>query len=893
MNIDNEQKLFLDDEFEETKINDTPVTCLGMEFPNDNARRDYFREELRKKLPELKLIEGFPIGEDDDIINLSDPPYYTACPNPWLNDFIEEWEMEKAELLEKGKRKANFEVKSPYSNAINERKNNPIYNAHSYHTHVPPEVIMNYYLYYTQPGDIIIDNFAGTGMEGVAANYCGSPTEFQKSEFSQRWKENFQSTPNWGYRNCILGDLSPIASYITYNYTNTISSQLFKKAAEYIYDSLYNELGNLFDWIDSKGTKSSINYLVWSEEQVCPSCGKHFAYWDVAIDINKDEQKDSYNCPNCNSTINKKRSIKRMIQEYDPILKKVVEKCSYVPVFANYTSNKSRLEKVLSEKERLDLMNFNLPDNLSTPVRELESGDKTSDPFRLGIYFLHQFYSKKNLVILTRFKELIDNYKCNDRLKSYLKIWFTSCQSRLHLMNRYAAKHHRHVGPLANTFYVSATPTEISPFYFIKSKIKDNEIDIIAKNNVVNHISSATTSLIKDDSVDYIFTDPPFGSNIMYSELNFIWESWLGLRTNNKSEAISNKSQGKSLFDYQEIMTQCFKEYFRILKPGKWITIEFSNTSASVWNSIQLALQSAGFIISAVTDLNKGRAGLHGIVGVVAVNQDLAISCYKPSTELCKRMEQALNPSKNSMDFVEEFLTHLPVHLEKGDSTTAVVERNPKILYDRLISYYVQHGYAIPMDAQEFQKELKDRFIERDAMYFTASQALEYEEKKAKTNSFVPMALFIGSEEEGIAWLKRQLETPQTSAEIRPEWMKNMVTPKKGDVLPELVDILNENFIKDEDGKWRKPDAEKAADLEILRGRKMMKEFNMYLEQALKPKAKRMKETRLEVLRYGFKECYKQKDYQTIVTVGDHIQESLLMEDEVLLQYYDIATTRI
>ena len=68
-----------------------PVVCLGMEFPNDDARREYFREELRKKLPELRQIEGFPIGKDEDIIRLSDPPYYTACPNPWLNDFIAEW----------------------------------------------------------------------------------------------------------------------------------------------------------------------------------------------------------------------------------------------------------------------------------------------------------------------------------------------------------------------------------------------------------------------------------------------------------------------------------------------------------------------------------------------------------------------------------------------------------------------------------------------------------------------------------------------------------------------------------------------------------------------------------------------------------------------------------
>ena len=68
---------------EESQENKGPVKVLGMEFANDDERRAYFREELRKKLPELKQIEGFPIGEDDDIINLSDPPYYTACPNPW------------------------------------------------------------------------------------------------------------------------------------------------------------------------------------------------------------------------------------------------------------------------------------------------------------------------------------------------------------------------------------------------------------------------------------------------------------------------------------------------------------------------------------------------------------------------------------------------------------------------------------------------------------------------------------------------------------------------------------------------------------------------------------------------------------------------------------------
>ena len=107
-----------------------PVVCLGMTFESDEARRAYFRDELKKKLPELKKIEGFPIGEDEDIINLSDPPYYTACPNPWLNDFIEEWEKEKVQLTAEGKRSDDFEVKEPYASDVSEGKNNPVYRAH-------------------------------------------------------------------------------------------------------------------------------------------------------------------------------------------------------------------------------------------------------------------------------------------------------------------------------------------------------------------------------------------------------------------------------------------------------------------------------------------------------------------------------------------------------------------------------------------------------------------------------------------------------------------------------------------------------------------------------------------------------------------------------------------
>ena len=118
-----------------------PVECLGRTFENDEARRDYFKDELRKKLadPEFRKIEGFPIGADEDILTLSDPPYYTACPNPFIDDFIEYY----------GKPYDPDEEyrKEPFAADVSEGKNDPIYNAHSYHTKVPHKAVMRYILH--------------------------------------------------------------------------------------------------------------------------------------------------------------------------------------------------------------------------------------------------------------------------------------------------------------------------------------------------------------------------------------------------------------------------------------------------------------------------------------------------------------------------------------------------------------------------------------------------------------------------------------------------------------------------------------------------------------------------------------------------------------------------
>ena len=894
-------QLFSDAELDPLKpIESGPVQCLGMEFENDEARREYFRDELRRKLPELRQIEGFPIGEDEDIIRLSDPPYYTACPNPWLNDFIQQWEEEKKDLTFEGKRSDSFKVSTPYASDVSEGKNNPVYAAHTYHTKVPHPAIMRYILHYTQPGDIILDSFAGTGMTGVAAQACKAIEDEFHRKITIEYIELFGEKPVWGERHAICGDLSPYASMISYNYNTPVNSQLLKEEAERIFNEVEAECAWLYETKHDNKSLGRINYMVWSDVIICSNCTHEFVYWNAALDKENKCLKEEFQCPFCGCVHTKKKAERAFERYFDKELNRTVVSIKHVPAILVYTVNGKRYEKEADQFD-IDKIHEIANYNISTfvPLEELPEGSETQRNAKNGITLVHQFYTRRNLIALSTLFDKVQKSSLSNKLKFLFTgmINRSTKMNRVHINNYFYGGGGWNAGHLKGTLYIPSLPVETSILEQIHDKLN---LYLRAIPLLPDHygnglfVASAENTTIKSNSIDYIFTDPPFGANINYSELNFLPETWLRVATNNKTEAIENNAQGKNKTFYYDEMQRCFAEYYRVLKPGKWMTVEFSNTSASIWNFIQRAITSAGFVIANVSGLDKKQGGIRSITTSTAVRQDLAISCYKPSEELSEKLNQDSDKRILAADFVEELLQHLPVHIEKNQSTTAVVERSPKILYDRLISYYVQKGWPIPMDAGEFQDMLRNTFIERDGMFFTASQALEYEEKRKKANNFVPMALFISSEAEGIEWLNLRLkETPKTYQEIQPDWMKDMIPPKKGDRLPELLDILEENFIKDEDGYWRKPDAEKAADLEALRLKRMAKEFALYLEQARKPKAKRMKDCRLEVLRYGFKDCYKRKDYEAIIAVGDHIQESLLLEDEILLQYYDSAAERV
>lgn len=846
-----------------------PVVCLGREFPNDQARREYYREELRKKLPELRKIEGFPIGEDDDIINLSDPPYYTACPNPWLNDFIAEWEQQKEQLEAEGKRNADFEVKEPYASDVSEGKFDPLYMYHPYLTKVPYTAIMRYLNHYTQPGDIIFDGFAGTGMAGAASRLCNDT------------------------RKAICLDLSPLASFISYCVNNDMDATEFSKISKIIIERVKEEFSWMFKTLHTNGDYGDINYVLWSDVYTCPSCGHEIIYWHNAVDIEGGKILDSFACPKCGSLLSKASLEKMKETTFDNISSRPLLITKRLPVVISYTYRGKRYEKEPDEKDFEILCKIkDIKPEYWVPMDETYAGDELSRCYRDGIDYFYQYYTKRNLLALSRIKSLVGNHPIMNYLITKIAFQTTIMYRYTYMNGCWGAGG----GPMSGTLYVPSLFKELNVFSQLSTLIDSRKkIPVAIENGSV--ITSTQSTLdsknIADCTVDYIFTDPPFGKNFMYSEMNRLSEMWLKVHTNATDECIICNHQKKDFLQYQKLMYGAFKEYFRILKPGKWMSVEFSNTSAKVWTCIQNAIQNSGFVIANVSALDKKKGSFKAVTTTTAVKQDLVITCYKPSNKLTQSFLSIGGTKENVWNFIDEYLQHLPIHIEHGKVTTTVIERSPQILFDRLISYYVQNGYPIPLDAKDFQQGLAERYLEIDGMFFTAAQAAEYEEKKKAAPEFVPMGIIVSDENNGIQWLKNQLrDTPKTYQDIQPEWMQAINGLRKGDILPELKQLLEENFIEMEDGKWRLPNMQDDVDKDAMRTKSLLKEFKLYVETAKKTKAK-IKEARVEALRAGFKQCYIDKDFQTIVQVGDKIPQNLRDEDEVLLQFYEIALNKI
>lgn len=887
-----------------------PVECLGRTFPNDSARREYYRERLREHLqdPHFRGLEGFPIGDDDAILALSDPPYYTACPNPFLSEFIKHYgrPYDPSEP---------YDIK-PFAFDVTEGRHTWLYKAHTYHTKVPPKALVHFIEHYTRPGDILFDGFAGSGMTAVAASLANPP------------------------RTALASDLSPAASFITACYLMGASPARFRDEAHRISDQLDAELGWMYR--PDNGTKSSpiCNYYVWSDVFLCSSCGGDIVFWDAAFDAKTGEFSDTFSCPHCGAE-NTKRSERAEETLFDHVLKETWTRYKQVLVLAAVSAGKRRAVKRAATRADRDL----LERVRSTPpaaaasrlavkmlFRDGQWGDQWKSCLHLRpITHAHRLFAERQLHYIARFLELLDLRRPEHRALLFTATSVLQKTSRLMVYNADG------IGRVQKgTLYISSVCQEMRFSHMMRISVDDmlraaDEgmwTDLPRKRSaagaaVCNWAGSATKVPLPDKSLDYIFVDPPFGANIPYSELNFLWESLLGVYTNSELDAVESPILNKGLAEYQATMQACFAEFRRVLKPGRWITIEFHNSKNAVWNAIQEALMQAGFVVADVRVLDKKQVSFKQATTAGAVKQDLVITAYRPNGGLEDRFRLEAGTEDGVWDFVRTHLKQLPVFVAKEGRVEVLSERQDFLLFDRMVAFHVQRGVSIPISASQFYAGLGHRFAERDGMYFLADQVAEYDRRRTGVPELEQFELFVTDESSAIRWLRRELrDKPQTFKDLQPVFMQETRGWAKHETPMDLRVLLDQNFIcydgheevpsqihaylssnfKELRGKpkddallrakakdrWYVPDPKKSGDLEKLRERELLKEFEGYKAN----KAKQLKVFRVEAMRAGFKAAYDKKDYQTIVELAEKLPEAVLQEDDKLLMYYDVAVMR-
>ena len=946
-----------------------PVECLGIKFPSDAARREHFLMLLAEKLrdPDFRQIEGFPLGNDEDILAISDPPFYTACPNPWLADFIKHYGTPY--------NSATPYHREPFIADVSEGKNHPIYNAHSYHTKVPHRAIMRYILHYTEPGDVLFDGFAGTGMSGVAAQLCGDRAEVQALGYRVRddgviLDEEGKPFSKLGARHAILNDLSPAATFIGFNYNKRVNARDFELEARRILDEVEREHGWMYCTLhganetevktaakaltlcnteeecrsllqddtslktaagitSSKFKVGKIDYSVWSAVFSCCECGAEINFRDAAVDESSGKVLDEFPCPQCKALITKRRIEPAKTNHFDAALKGIIAQDRTTSTRIFYSIGGGRIEKAPDQFDEAllkKIAEFGVANWF--PNNRMPEGDESRRNDPAGITHVHHFYAPRALVTLSSLLAKSRSTK-PFRLMAICHFLFEQWAVGFSKLNRYSPHHYsQNNRNLSGTLYIGSQLAEVSPTYALEGKLRRLAkafADFRPSGAFLLTTESSTGLRAAASSLDYIFVDPPFGGNLPYSALNFFWESWLRVVTNNQLEAITNKQLGRELPFYQKLMGLCFRECFRILKPGRWMTIEFSNTQASVWNVIQTTLQEAGFVVANVSVLDKQSGSFKAVTTTTAVKQDLVISAYKPNGGLESRFAKVAGQEQGAWEFVRSHLKYLPVVKESAGKVEFIAERDPRIIFDRMVAFYFQHGMNVPMSSTEFQAGLEKHFIPRDGMFFLPDQASEYDRRKLLSKGLGQRSLLVDDERSAIDWLTEFLKPrPSESSDIAPHFMEQLrgSTWKKGEKKPELRDLLRLNFIS-YDGtsdvpnqihsylstnfkdcrnlakndpqlrakakdRWYVPDPSNAIDLERLRERELLRDFDSYRTS----KDKMIREFRLEALRAGFKKAWQEKDYSTIIAVGAKIPDTVIQEDPKLLMWHSNACTR-
>ena len=492
----------------------------------------------------------------------------------------------------------------PGDRVVRGSRNTVFYNAHSYHTKVPPEAIAPFIEHFTHPGDVVLDPFCGSGMTGVAAALTG--------------------------RRAILNDLSPAAAHLAWNHTRICDISALRTGFDRVASLLASEFERLYATVDDDGAPAMIRWVLWSTRHQCPECSENFLLWDT-IDRKSGRMGRKTQCPNCHHYAERRR----------------FEVVDNTPAWVAFTrADGSRGERPAISQDIYDAQQLS-QDMTDEPFPDVPLGPDREMYQRCALHLrsiqsVSDMYTDRNrLALAALWKTVLE--EPDERVRRALAFAFTNTAWHGTRMRRFNARGgHR---PLTGTLYVPQLSAEANVLQVMQKKVRQLCSYYAAFRPTVDeppHITAGSAtdlSRISDESIDYVFTDPPFGSNIYYADCNIIWEAWLGRVTDPTLEAVVNRSLsltegGKTLSDYSELMATSMTEMARVLKPGGWATVVFHNTDGAVWRALSRATSDAGFEFHEASSLvrvqqsHKGYKGRSGKENVA--HFDVVMNLRKP-----------------------------------------------------------------------------------------------------------------------------------------------------------------------------------------------------------------------------------------------------------------------
>jgi len=593
--------------------------------------------------------------------------------------FAEQGEADLARLIERHSQGARTVDQAP-TLGMSGGKNTYTYDAHTYHTKVPPQAIAELLRHYLPENGLVLDPFAGSGMTGVAAMVLG--------------------------HDCILNELSPAACFIANRFTSVLDPVLFEAAVHAVPSSLADLRRRLYSTECREcGRVTELLYTVWSYRVICSHCHHDFLLWDACRQYGRTVREHKilkeFPCPACTKIL-RKSVLARTVAE---------------PVLVGYKCCGSKQQEVTHPPNAADLR---LIQELETrtpladgfyPCNELPEGVNLRQPAKHGLDRVDKFYTRRNLAAMSHIWKAIHRVE-SPEVAGHLAFVFTSLYQRVTQMSEF-----RFWGGSGNTahFNVPFVFDESNVFVAFERKARtiQDHLETTAacyKGRALVVMNSATSlDYLPSDSIDLIFTDPPFGGNINYSEMNFLWESWLGWYTDKTDEAIINRVQRKGLLEYQELMTKSLRECFRVLRPGHWLVLVFMNSSAAVWSALRNAISHAGFRVKKTDSLDKQHGTFKQFVSDNTAGSDLVLHCLKPRQGHTQSETTISDVEDGIVRFLEQQRPSLPtsVYLHVGREA----EIDFRKLYSDWLAQCLARGSRL-VDFAEFRRRATEWLLQ-------------------------------------------------------------------------------------------------------------------------------------------------------------------------------------